>query len=250
MKELSTQTKDFLSLFHVKKPILAMIHLKGESNEEKVKIAKLEIDQLIDNGIDALIIENYFGPPEVVEEVLNYLYSERKSIIYGVNVLDDDKKAFELAIKYDVKFIQLDSVAGHLNLDEDREFDEWITNARKQTNAFVLGGVRFKYQPYLSGRTLEEDLTIGMTRCDAIVVTGEGTGLETDITKINEFRRIMGNDFPLVIGAGITADTFKEQLNVADAAIVGSYLKDTFKDDGNVSVENVRHFMMQVKNVR
>ncbi|MEK4484285.1 BtpA/SgcQ family protein [Psychrobacillus sp. FSL H8-0484] len=244
------KTEDFLSLFNVNKPILAMIHLKGESNEEKVEIAKLEIDQLIDNGVDAVIIENYFGPPEVVEEVLSYVYQNRKNIIYGVNVLDNDKKAFELAVKYDVKFIQLDSVAGHLHLDEDREFDEWITNARKQTNAFVLGGVRFKYQPYLSGRTLEEDLTIGMTRCDAIVVTGEGTGLETDITKIKEFRRIMGNDFPLVIGAGLTADNFKEQLEVADAAIVGSYLKDTFKDDGNVSVENVRHFMTQIKNVR
>ncbi|WP_221887507.1 BtpA/SgcQ family protein [Psychrobacillus soli] len=244
------QTEDFLSLFNVKKPILAMIHLKGESDKEKIDIAKHEIDQLIDNGVDAVIIENYFGSPEVVEEVLSYICQNRKNIIYGLNVLDDDKKAFELANKYDAKFIQLDSVAGHLKQEDDREFEKWIMNARKQTNAFVLGGVRFKYQPYLSGRSLEEDLQIGMDRCDAIVVTGEGTGLETDITKIEEFRRIMGNDFPLVVGAGITADNFKEQLEVADAAIVGSYLKDTFKDDGNVSVENVQHFMEKVKNIR
>lgn len=244
------QTKNFLSLFNVKKPILAMIHLTGESDEEKIDIAKHEIDLLIDNGVDAVIIENYFGSSDVVEEVLRYVYQNRKNIIYGLNVLDDDKKAFELADKYEAKFIQLDSVSGHLNLDDDSEFEKWITTARKQTNAFVLGGVRFKYQPYLSGRSLEEDLQIGMDRCDAIVVTGEGTGLETDITKIKEFRRIMGNDFPLVVGAGITADNLKEQLEVADAAIVGSYLKDTFKDDGNVSTENVRHFMAEVKNVR
>lgn len=247
---MSRKTKDFLSLFNVKKPILAMIHLKGESNEEKFEKAKLEIDQLIENGIDAVIIENYFGPSEVVEEVLNYIYQERKNILYGVNVLDDDKKAFELAVKYDAKFIQLDSVAGHLELEDDRKFHDWITEARKQTNAYVLGGVRFKYQPYLSGRSLEEDLKIGMDRCDAIVVTGDGTGLETDITKIKEFRGIMGNDFPLIVGAGITADNLYRQLEVVDAAIVGSYLKDTFKDDGNVSVENVRHFVGEVKKVR
>lgn len=247
---MSTQTKDFLSLFDVEKPIMAMIHLKGESAEEKIEIAKLEIDQLIENGIDAVIIENYFGTPEVVEKVLNYIYQERKNIVYGVNVLDDDKKAFELAVKYDVKFIQLDSVAGHLELEADAAFHDWITNARKETAAFILGGVRFKYQPYLSGRSLEEDLKIGMDRCDAIVVTGEGTGLETDITKIKEFRRIMGNDFPLVVGAGITADNLDDQLDVADAAIVGSYLKDTYKDNGNVSVEHVRHFMNEVKKVR
>ncbi|WP_318615491.1 BtpA/SgcQ family protein [Sporosarcina sp. YIM B06819] len=247
---MSTKTKGFLSLFDVEKPIMAMIHLKGESDEEKIEIAKLEIDQLIENGIDAVIIENYFGTPEVVEEVLSYVYQERKNIVYGVNVLDDDKKAFELAVKYDVKFIQLDSVAGHLELEADAAFHEWITKARKQTTAFILGGVRFKYQPYLSGRSLEEDLKIGMDRCDAIVVTGEGTGLETDITKIKEFRRIMGHDFPLVVGAGITADNLDNQLDLVDAAIVGSYLKDTYNDSGNVCVNHVRHFMNEVKKVR
>ena len=44
-----------------------------------------------------------------------------------------------------------------------------------------------------------------MTRCDAIVVTQDATGQETPMEKINEFRKIIG-DFPLVIGAGMTAD--------------------------------------------
>jgi predicted TIM-barrel enzyme len=250
VEKMVYEKRNFLDLFKTVKPVLAMIHLKGESSEEKLEIAKREIDQLIENGIDAVIIENYFGNPDDVEEVLKYIYQERKNIIYGVNVLDDDKMAFDLAIKYEAKFIQIDSVAGHLNIEDDEKYHEFITHMRAQTNAFVLGGVRFKYQPYLSGRSLEEDLKIGMSRCDGIVVTGEGTGLETDVEKIKAFRTIIGEDFPLVVGAGLTAENCGTQLPITDGAIIGSYLKDTYKDDGNVSVEHVKHFMESLQKLR
>ena len=244
------QGKSFLDLFQTEKPVLAMIHLKGDTKEEKLKIAKNEIDLLIDNGIDAVIIENYFGSSEDMEEVLKYIYKERKNIIYGINVLDDDQRAFELAIKYDAKFIQVDSVAGHLNIEDDGKFHEFINEMRSKTNAFVLGGVRFKYQPYLSGRSLEEDLQIGMSRCDGIVVTGTGTGMETDVEKIKEFRKIIGNDFPLIVGAGLTAENCSSQLAIADGAVIGSYLKDNYKDTGDVSVNHVKHFMNSINELR
>ncbi|WP_037463967.1 BtpA/SgcQ family protein [Shimazuella kribbensis] len=238
--------KGFLDLFHVKKPIMAMIHLKGTNDEQKVEIAKKEIDQLIHHGIDAVIIENYFGNVENVEEVLKYIHHERKEIIYGVNVLDDDRKSFELANKYGAHFIQIDSIAGHLTVEEDKGFDEFISQMRRQSQVYVLGGVRFKYQPYLSGRSLETDLRLATQRCDGIVVTGSGTGIETDFGKIQKFRAIIGDDFPLIVGAGVTAENAAVQLSQTDAAIVGSYLKDTYKDDGDVSVEHVQHFMKEV----
>ncbi|MBY0122916.1 BtpA/SgcQ family protein [Bacillus sp. S/N-304-OC-R1] len=244
------QNKTFNDLFKTCKPVLAMIHLKGDSREEKLKIAKHEIDLLLENDIDAVIIENYFGSTEDMEEVLKYIYKERKNIIYGINVLDDDKKAFELAMKYDAKFIQIDSVAGHLNVEEDKKFHEFMNQMRSQTNAIVLGGVRFKYQPYLSGRSLEEDLTIAMSRCDGIVVTGEGTGMETDLEKIRAFRTLIGNDFPLIVGAGLTAENCCSQLSIANGAIVGSYLKDSYKDTGDVCVDHVKHFMEEVFKLR
>ncbi|MFK9092188.1 BtpA/SgcQ family protein [Bacillus salipaludis] len=247
---MGTGKGEFLELFKAKKPIMGMIHLKGNNNEEKLEIAKREIDEMIENGIDAVIIENYFGSTENVEEVLRYIYAERKNIIYGLNILKDDHKSFELANQFEAKFIQLDSVAGHLTIEEDVQFHDFISKQREQTNAFVLGGVRFKYQPYLSGRSLEEDLKIGMTRCDAIVVTGEGTGLETDLNKIIEFRTIMGKNFPLIVGAGITAENFHNQLTLADGAIMGSYLKDSYKDDGYVSPEHIQQFMTEVQKFR
>ena len=114
--------------------------------------------------------------------------------------------------------------------------------ARAGTDVVLLGGVRFKYQPVRSGRSLEEDLRLGMERCDAIVVTGEGTGLATPQEKVQEFRRILG-DFPLVVGAGVTIDTVEESLRVADGMIVGSYFKQGHKDSGDVEPAHVQAFM-------
>lgn len=239
----------FKELFKNDKPIFGMLHLKGESNEEILKRAIDEIKIYVDNGVDAVVVENYFGKPHHVEIVLQHLKEHTTDITYGVNLLDNDVLGFEMAKKYDAKFIQLDSVAGHLIVEEDVEFNEFMQKNRQECKALVFGGVRFKYQPYNSGRSLEEDLKIGMTRCDAIVVTGDATGMETNSDKIKSFRSIIG-EFPLIIGAGITPSNCKEQLELANGAIVGSYFKDTYKDTGDVDENHVKEMISAVNKVR
>lgn len=239
--------KKFLDIFKTKKPILAMIHLKGDTDEEVFERAKKEIDIYYENGADAVIVENYFGSYPHMVKVLEYLQNNMPERIYGVNCLDNDTMNFELAMKYDADFIQLDSVAGHLNLQNDITFDSFMKLYRERYKGYVLGGVRFKYQPYKSNRSLEEDLHIGMTRCDAIVVTQDATGQETSMDKINEFRHIIGDDFPLIIGAGVTPDNCQKQFKVGDAAIVGSYFKDTYKDTGDVDASHVKK-MIEARN--
>lgn len=94
---------------------------------------------------------------------------------------------FELAEKYGAKFIQIDSVCGHKEPTEDVLFAKDLETYRMKSKAIGLGGVRFKYQPVLSGRTPKEDLLIGAGRCDAIVCTGSGTGISTTMDKVNDF---------------------------------------------------------------
>lgn len=240
---------NFLDVFKNKKPIFAMIHLKGDTETEIFERAKREIEIYYENGVDAVIVENYFGNYYDMERVLEYLQNSNLDLIYGVNCLNVDAMGFELARRYGATFVQLDSVAGHLKVRDDPGFDEFIKMNRQSYDGYVLGGVRFKYQPYLSGRTLEEDLKIGMTRCDAIVVTQDATGQETSMEKINEFRSIIG-DFPLVIGAGLTAENCKEQFSVGDAAIVGSYFKDTYKDTGDVDANHVKTLINTLNDIR
>lgn len=241
---------DFLKIFKNKKPIFGMLHLKGNSDEEVFERAKKEIEIYRANNIDAVIVENYYGNYYQMEKVLDYLNNSKfENLIYGVNCLNMDVMGFDLANRYNASFVQFDSVAGHLKERDDYSYEAFINKYRKESKAFILGGVRFKYQPYLSGRTLEEDLKIGMTRCDAIVVTQDATGQETSMKKIKEFRKIIG-DFPLIIGAGVTAENCVEQLSIGDAAIVGSYFKDTYKDSGDVDGNHVKKLLDTLKKIR
>lgn len=234
--------KEILSLFKNKKPIIGLIHLKGETDDEILERAKNEIEIYEKNGVDAVLVENYYGNYYHMEMVLEYLMNEKPEIVYGVNCLNLDAMGFDLAKRYNAKFIQLDSVVGHLKPRDDYSMEAFLKKYRKETNAFILGGVRFKYQPILSNRTLEEDLKIGMERCDAIVVTQDATGQETSMDKINEFRNIM-KDFPLFVGAGVTDNNYQQQLDVVNGAIIGSYFKDTYKDSGDVCEAHVKQLV-------
>ena len=51
----------FLSLFKKEKPILAMLHLKGKNDADIEERMKREIDLYVENGVDCIIVENYFG---------------------------------------------------------------------------------------------------------------------------------------------------------------------------------------------
>lgn len=239
--------KNPLASFDHARPVFAMLHLKGDTPVRRLDIAKHEIETLRSSGVDAVVVENYFGDVDDVVAVCDYLRSDARDVVFGVNVLEDDWLAFSIANEFGARFVQLDSVAGHLPEGQDRDFAARLAEERAASGAYVLGGVRFKYQSHLSGRPLEEDLLLGVARCDGIVVTGEGTGQETPLDKIEEFRRIVGDDVPLVVGAGVTPQNCAEQLAVADAVIVGSYLKDTYADTGDVDGNHALEFVRAVR---
>ena len=232
----------FLDLFPRPKPIMAMLHLKGDNRDDILARAVREADIYAAGGVDAMIVEDYYGDSADVERVLAVLARERPHYIIGVNVLDNFAKSYALAAQYGAKFMQVDSICGHLTPDDEPAYFAMIDGYRRTGTVAVIGGVRFKYQPYLSGRSLD-------AHCDAIAVTGAGTGVDTDMQKIHEFRAILG-DFPLVIGAGMTVAQVADKLTVADAAIVGSTFKDTRKDAGEVSAAHVQEFMAAEDQIR
>lgn len=237
-------------LFARPKPILGMLHLTGNSSKERLEIAQAETETLIANGVDGLIVENYFGDTDDVKRVLDWLQIRRPNVLLGLNVLRDFRLAFALERQFRIDLIQMDSVAGHLSSAEDVDFAAELESLRHQAHAALLGGVRFKYQPVKSGKTEAEDLLVGMQRCDAIVVTGAATGQETDLDKIRRFRAVIADRCPLLIGAGLTSRNARQQLAIADGAIVGSFFKDTYVDKGIVDGSHVRALMEVVEEAR
>jgi hypothetical protein len=228
-------------LFQNQKPLIGMIHTNCTSACTALELAKREIEIYLKYGIYPLI-ENYFGSSADCEEVLAWMQKEHPDTIYGVNILGDCREAFRLAKQYGVKFIQIDSVCGHLSPKEDEMYAKLLGQLRQDNDFVLLGGVRFKYQMVRSGRSLEEDLKLGAERCDVIVCTGEGTGQPTPFGKVQEFKAVLG-DFPVIVGAGVTLDTIQETFRLSDGAIVGSWFKDGHRDTGNVNEEYVCQMM-------
>ena len=233
-------------IFGVEKPIIGMLHLPGFGRDEVMEIARREIEIMYRNGVNAVLVENYFGDEIDVENALKYLQDNYPDKVYDVNILGDPDVAFDFARKYGAKFVQIDSVCGHALPQHDAELAKYLDRLRGERDIFLLGGVRFKYTQHLSGRSLAEDLKLGMERCDAIVVTGAGTGINTDLEKIKTFRIILG-DFPLIVGAGMTAETAQEQLAFSDGAIVGSYFKEYGEAEYPVDEKRIQEFVFNAR---
>lgn len=69
-------------VFGVEKPIIGMLHLNGYGADEKMALAKKEIEIMYRNGVDAVLVENYFGGAEDVESALKYLHEHYPDKIY------------------------------------------------------------------------------------------------------------------------------------------------------------------------
>lgn len=239
----------FLSIFKESKPILAMLHLAGESDGTMMERLKREVDLYVNGGVSAVIVENYFGTYDSMVEALEYITAQNLPIPFGINCLNIDHMGFELGRRFDAAFVQLDSVVGHVKKRDEPGFQAFMDLERSTFNGKVLGGVRFKYQPVLSENTVEEDLVISKDRCDAVVVTQDATGQETSMAKIEQFRNGLG-DFPLIVGAGVTPENARKSFAIADGAIVGSYFKDTYMDTGDVCAEHIEALMKVVREIR
>ncbi len=240
---------NILSCFRVKKPVIGVIHAKGTDDKDMMERAAREIDLYLENGVNGILTETYFGTYHQVQMILEYLQKSRFGVPYGVNCLNIDAMGFVLANQYDCQFIQLDSVIGHVKPRDEETMAAFLAYFRAQCSAYVMGGVRFKYQPVLSEHTLEEDLIEAKKRCDAVCVTEDATGQETSMEKIERFRKVLG-EFPLFVCAGITPQNAAQQLAVADGAVVGSYFKDNHKDNGEVYGPHVREIISVVEELR
>lgn len=209
----------FKAVFPEEKSVIGMLHLAGSGQKDRMDRLAKELEIYQSEGLHGVIVEDYHGSLGDVSRALNYC-AENSRIPLGVNILEFPLLGLEWVRQYGVKFVQFDSVNNW-----EREFAAAYNLKRAENpEVIILGGVRFKYQKP-TGKSLEDDVAEGKARCEAIVTTGEGTGIETPLSKLREFRGAMG-DYPLIAGAGVTAQNVRSQIEIADAVIVGSYFKN------------------------
>jgi len=225
------------------KPIIGMIHLAGKDKDEKVKRALEELAIYEQEGVNGAIIEDYHGSIMDVYEVLKQSQGKFKNVVRGVNILRNPYSGFKLACDYGARFVQFDSVQ-----TSDLDIESYRRERKIYPDILVFGGVGFKYTSP-TGNPLEVDLAEAMPRCGVVVTTGSGTGIETPIDKLKQFREKLG-DFPLIVGAGVTLDNIYEQLSIVDGVIIGSYFKPKGNTQLPVERQRVKDLMEAVRDVR
>ncbi len=241
----------FHQLFPKPKPILGMIHFSGE---DPIDRAIQELRIYAEEGVEGAIIENYSScsSVELVQRTLQFAagYFSHAPLVLGVNILPNEFQiALPMAAKYGAGFVQLDYAAGAYDRGREIDIGAYEDMRRQFPGIAVLGGVWPKYYHPRPDSVLRIDLAVGKSRADAIVVTGEGTGLETPLDKIREFKRFLG-EYPLVVGAGLTPRKVYEQLSIADGGIVGSAFKPNGDTKAPVERSLVQRFMEEVRKVR
>lgn len=261
-------------IFKTDKPIIAMCHLlplPGDpSYDEKggmkkvVDRARFDLRALQEGGVDGILFSNEFSMPYLTNvktetvtamaRVIGELMSEIH-IPYGVDVLWDPFKTFDLAVAVDAQFVREIFTGVYAS-----DFGLWNTNYGEVARHKVrLGGRNIKAffnivpeaAKYLADRDIESiaKSTVFNNNPDALCVSGLVAGQVTDTQLLKKIKDV-SKSVAVFVNTGVRLSNVKEQLSIADGAITGT----TFKLDGEfyneVDVQRVKEFMAVVKEFR
>jgi uncharacterized protein len=239
-----------LRCFKQSKPIIGMIHVGAlpgtprnrESLAAIVKTAVAEAKIYREEGIDGIAIENMHDVPYLrgavgpeitaAMTVVGTAVKETFGGVVGVQVLAGaNKEAMAVAHSAGLDWVRVEGfVFGHI---ADEGYIEScaaeLLRFRKQIGAEkveVWADIKKKH----SSHAITADVSMEETAhaaefmgADAVIVTGTMTGALPCPDDCEAARG--GCKLPVVIGSGIDEKTVREFLPMADAFIVGSYLK-------------------------
>lgn len=252
-------------IFKTEKPIIGMVHLlalpgtpnfNGDINEIYKK-AISEAKALEEGGANGIMVENDGDMPFSINleieqtaalAALTAVVKEHVNIPVGVDAaFSDYKSALACAKAARADFVRIPvfidtvvSFSGTMHPCADQAL-----RYRKKINAeeiMILADIQVKYTNLLVPNTpIEQSASFAeISGADAIIVTGTHTGGETPIETVKKVKDVV--KIPVFIGSGTKKENAKEQLDIADGAIVGSSLKT----DGKIDVKKVKEFMGQM----
>ena len=236
--------------------LIGMVHLPplpgsprwDGSMERAIAVALADARALVDNGMDALIVENYGDAPftrgrvgaSTVAAMAVIAHEIRRALPdapLGVNVLKSDaRSALAVATAVGARFIRVNVLAGAVVADQgivQTDAHDLLRDRRLLgVDVAIFADVQGKHAMPLAPVELEQQARDLAARAlaDGLVVSGRATG---DTTPIEDVKRVRSAvpDVPILVGSGVTPETAPELLSLADALIVGTSLKR----DGDVS---------------
>lgn len=203
-------------------------------------------------GMDAIIIENMgdnpFGVVLDTEQscalaAISAVIAQKVKIPIGIDAaMNDYKTSISIAKAIGGSFVRIP-----VFVDTVEFFGGIITPCAREAMIFrknlqaedikILADIQVKHTHMVLPHVSIEDSARAAESCgaDAIIVTGTHIGVETPIDIIKRVRNV--TKLPLIAGSGVKTSNIKEQLSIADGAIVGSSLKEGGIIENPVSLE-------------
>lgn len=238
-----------------------MIHIF--EGEEQAQLAQaLEDLERLRTYVGGVIVENYDcgyldanrATPEMADRLLRITKEvvRHSRVPVGVNVLPNDyEQSLRIAHVAKARFIQMDHVTGKFAGRESVDPEHLLSLRATHPHVTVLGGIHPKYYDLVDLSTpLAKSAHAAKRLADAIVVTGEYTGGETNLSDIRTAKEAVP-DLPVIVGSGITVQNVQAQLRIADGAIVGTAFKEGGVVPGEpVDADLVKRLMEEVAKIR
>lgn len=245
---------DLTTVFGVSSPVVGMVHLPplpgapqyGGDRDRLHEQVRRDARRLESGGVDGVIIENFGDAPFYPSSVPSHVVAEMTALArtvdetvdlpMGVNVLrNDGSAALGIAAAVDAAFIRVNVHTGARVTDqgviEGAAYETIRLRDRIDADVAVLADIDVKHSAPLgvsdAGESVADVVERGLA--DGVIVSGDSTGAETDPASIRsvvddvESRDL---DSPVFVGSGVTAASVGTMLDVADAVIVGTALKE------------------------
>ena len=185
------------------------------------------IDVLIRAGAAGCFLINHDFEMEGLLPILRDVRARHPGLWMGCNFLAvTGKDAFPVLGQLQAEGCMVDGYwADDARIDETRrnpEDADAIAGARAMSgwSGMYFGGTAFKKQRPVDPAHYEEAARIAATRMDVVTTSGVATGEEADLTKIEDFRRGIG-ETAMALASGITPDNARSYSDV-DAFLVAT----------------------------
>ncbi|GAB7021325.1 BtpA/SgcQ family protein [Halostagnicola bangensis] len=257
-----------LEQFDGDRPIIGMVHLPAlpgspgfDGDRDAIRSRALDDARTLEaGGIDGIILENFGDAPFYPETVPTHVVAEMTAhtnavtdavdVPVGVNVLRNDAEAaVSIAAATGASFVRVNVHIGAAATDQgvlEGKAHETI-RLREQIDADVgiLADVHVKHATPV-GETSIEQVALEATErglADGVIVSGAGTGVETqleDIERVSDTLGELEDPVPVFVGSGVTAETISDCFEEGSSGvIVGTALKEGKVTTNRVSREQV-----------
>lgn len=260
------------SLFHAgKKILIGVIHLSSlpgsprwrGSLDKVIRMAVTDARAYQSGGADAVIVENFgdmpFTKSNVAPETIAAMAvagrAVRESIHLpiGFNVLRNDPCAgLALCVACGGSFIRVNVHSGAMLTDqgivEGNAYETLRYRAKLRARAEIFADVHVKHAVVLGDQRIEHAArdTVERGLADALIVTGAGTGIATNLSNVKAVRAGCPTA-RILIGSGVSQANVSSFLPFADGVIVGSSLKKGGRVDHPVDVRRVAALVRQMR---